>query len=320
MSDVIEALRAAAGALDGAQRIVVTGHVRPDGDALGSMLALTIAARRAGKEAYATFGEPFVVPDHYGFLDTEWLVPPDTDFGDVDLFVACDTAAADRLGSAARLADAASSVLVIDHHRSNDGFGDVRVIDPAAAATAELVYELLVHMGWEVTEPVAIALYVGLVTDTGRFQYSSTSPRVHGIAAALLEAGVRPDEIGQRLYEESPFGYLSVAAAVLGRARLDRDRSLVWSTLEQSDLDDAGISYEDAEALIDLVRLAREAQVACLLKEVEPGLTKGSLRSRGLVDVAAIAGALGGGGHHNAAGFTFAGTPDEAIAQVRSRL
>ena len=320
MSDIATAIQAGSATLAAAQRIVTAGHVRPDGDALGSSVALTIAARRAGKEAFATFAEPFVIPAAYAHLDTEWLVPPDTAFGDIDLFVALDTAVPERLGSVGVLAERAGSVLVVDHHASNVGFGDVEVIDPGAAATAQLVYELIVALDWELSEQVAAAIYTGLVTDTGRFQYSSTSPRVHHIAAALLEAGVRPDEIGQQVYEQSRFAYLGVAGSVLSRAVLDPQRSLVWSVLFRSDLETAGIDDEDVDSLIDLVRVAREAQVACLLKETPDGLIKGSLRSRGLVDVAAIAQTLGGGGHHNAAGFTFAGTPDEAIGRVRSRL
>ena len=313
-------LRMAAAALQAATRILVTGHIRPDGDALGSMLALTIAARHAGKQAVATFGEPFLVPAHFSYLDTEWLLPPDSDFGEIDIFVACDAAAPDRLGTVAPLADRAGTVLVIDHHISNSGFGDLTVIDPGAAATAELVFDLIAEVGWKVTEAVATALYTGLVTDTGRFQYSSTSPHVHRIVAQLLETGVRPDMIGQRLYERSPFGYLTVAGAVLSRAKLDVEHSLVWSTLRISDLEEAGVGHEDVEPLIDLVRLAEEAQVACLVREIEPGLTKGSLRSRGQVDVAAVAAALGGGGHHNASGFTFVGSHEEAIEHVRRQL
>ncbi len=140
------------------------------------------------------------------------------------------------------------------------------------------------------------------------------------MTAELLEAGVRPDEIGQRLYEAAPFGYLHVASAVMGRAVLDRDRSLVWSVLYRKDLEDAGIGPEDAESLIDLIRIAEEAQVTCLLKEVEPGLTKGSLRSRGAVDVAAVAMALGGGGHHNASGFVVKGAPEAVIDLVLRHL
>jgi phosphoesterase RecJ-like protein len=167
---------------------------------------------------------------------------------------------------------------------------------------------------------VAVALYTGLVTDTGRFQYSSTTPEVHRMAAALLAAGVEPDRIGRRLYEEAPFAYYTVISRVMGRAVLDVDRRLVWSLLSQEDLEVAGLAYEETDPLIDLVRIAEEAEVSCLFKEMERGVLKGSLRSRGEVDVAAVAAALGGGGHHNAAGFTFRGTIDDAIQAVRALL
>lgn len=313
-------LRRAAAAIDGGQRIGVLGHIGPDGDALGSAIALAHAARAAGKDAVASFGEPFVVPAEMSFLDLSTLVAP-SDFGtDLDVVVACDTAARDRLGSLAPAAEGAKTLVIIDHHRSNDGFGDVALIDPEAGATAQLVFYLLEALGWTIDEPVATALYTGLVTDTGRFQYSSTTSEVHHVAAQLLRAGVEPDVVGQRLFEETPFAYYTVLARVMGRAVLEPERGLVWSVMELGDLEAAGIGYETTDGLIDAVRIAEEADVACLLKEKEPGVLKGSLRSRGAVDVAQIAGAFGGGGHHNAAGFTFAGTPDEAMSQIRELL
>ncbi len=287
-----------------AQRIGIVGHVRPDGDALGSMVALALAASNAGKDAVASFGEPFVLGDEFRFLDQTVLVPPSEFPDDLDLAIICDTGVLDRVGSVGPAIQGASRVLVIDHHVTPGTIGDVRVVDPDAAATTQLVFELLQRLGWEISRPIAEALYTGLVTDTGRFQYSSTSPAVHRIAAELLSAGVEPAPIGQQLYEEAPFGYFKVVSRVLGRARLVEEAGLVWTTLQRDDLREAGIPWEAADALIDLVRLAREAGVACLLKETKPGVLKGSLRSRGDVDVAEIAASFGGGGHRNAAGFT----------------
>jgi phosphoesterase RecJ-like protein len=209
---------------------------------------------------------------------------------------------------------------VIDHHLTHDGFGDEVLVSPDAASTTQLVYHVLVELGWPVSEPVAAALYTGLVTDTGRFQYSSTSPEVHRIAAELLGTGLDSAEIGRHLYEEVPFGYLEVASQVLGRAALDTEAGLVWSVLLRSDLAGAGLGYEEADALIDLVRIAEEAEVACLLKELGPDRFKGSLRSRGVVDVAAIAAGFGGGGHHNAAGFTHTGSAEDAITRILEGL
>ncbi len=299
-----------------AQRIGVVGHVRPDGDALGSMIALSLALRGAGKEAVASFGEPFALAEEFRFLDQTVLVPP-TDFpGDLDLAIVCDTGVLDRVGSVGPAIQGADRVLVIDHHVTSGTIGDVRLVDPHAAATTQLVFELLQRLGWEITRPIAEALYCGLVTDTGRFQYSSTSPAVHRMAADLLAAGVEPAPIGRRLYEEAPFGYFTVVSRVLGRARLEEGVGLVWTTLLREDLREAGIPWEAADALIDLVRLAREAGVACLLKETKPGVLKGSLRSRGDVDVAEIAASFGGGGHRNAAGFTSELGVDDTIGRI----
>jgi phosphoesterase RecJ-like protein len=315
-----DALHAAAEELRSAHRIGVVGHIGPDGDALGSMLALAHAARRAGKEAWASFGEPFVLSSEFDYLDTAPLVSPRDLADDLDLFVAVDTAAPERLGSLAAKAASARRVLVIDHHISNGGFGDVALIDPSAAATTQLVFGLIELLQWTIDEPIATALYTGLVTDTGRFQYSSTTPEVHRMAAALLAAGVEPDRIARRLYEEAPFAYYAVVSRVMGRAVLETERRLVWSVLTQEDLEVAGLAFQEADGLIDLVRMAEESEVSLLLKELERGALKGSLRSRGEVDVASIARNLGGGGHHNAAGFTFRGTVDDAVAAVRTLL
>ena len=313
-------LKRAAATIAGGHRIGVVGHIGPDGDALGSAIGLARSARAAGKEAVASFGEPFVVPSEMSFLDTSMLVPPSEFADDFDVVVACDTAARDRLGSLADAAERAGTLVIIDHHRSNDGFGDVTLIDPEAGATAQLVFYLLEELQWPIDEAVATALYTGLVTDTGRFQYSSTTPEVHRVAARLLAAGVEPDRVGQRLFEATPFGYYVVLAKVMERAVLEPELGLVWSVMELGDLEAGGIGYETTDGLIDAVRIAEEADVACLLKEREPGTLKGSLRSRGAVDVAAIAGAFDGGGHHNAAGFTFVGDVDAAMARIRELL
>jgi len=302
--------------IEAAQRIGVVGHVRPDGDALGSMIAIALGARAAGKDAVASFGLPFVVGDEFRVLDQGVLVPPSEFPDDLDLAIVCDTGVLDRIGSVGPAVSRAKRILVIDHHVTPGTIGDVRVVDPAAAATTQLVYEFLQRLGWTITRPIAEALYVGLVTDTGRFQYSSTTAAVHRMAADLLAAGVKPAPIGQALYEETPFGYFTVVSRVLGSAHLDAEAGLVWAVLLQKDISDAGIGWESADQLIDLVRLAREAGVACLLKEIQPGVLKGSLRSRGEVNVAAIAASFGGGGHRNAAGFTSDLTVEATIDQI----
>lgn len=320
MSDIAANLRAVAEILDTAESIGVVGHIGPDGDALGSMVALARSARLVGKQAVASFDEPFVVPEEMSFLDSSVLVAP-RDFPlDLDAGVVVDTSVRSRVGSLAGALEKAEQLVVVDHHISDGSWGDVVAIDVTAAATTELVHELLILLEWPIDKDVATALYTGLVTDTGRFQYSSTSPRTHNIASDLLERGVEPDAIGQKLFEEASFGYYEVVSRVLGRAVLDTDHALVWSIMEPADLEAAEIAYHETDGLIDLVRMARGTEVACLLKRKQAGVIKGSLRSRGRIDVAAIARSFDGGGHHNAAGFTTADEPSAIIKQIVAHL
>ncbi len=313
------ALREAAAILRRATFVVAAGHVSPDGDALGSALGLVAAARAAGKEAVASFGEPFVLSDTFDFLPLDLLVPPGEFPREPDVMVAFDTAAFDRLGSLAGPARAAGTLIVVDHHSSNEGFGDVVVIDPARGASAELAFLLIKEAGWPIDIDCATALYAGIVADTGRFQYSSTSPDTLRLAAELLEIGVRPELVGQHLFERVPFGYLRLSAAVLQRAEIDEALGIVWSVMDNEDLAAAGVSYADSDPLIDDLRIAREADVALLIKQLNKGY-KASLRSRGATDVGAVAVEFGGGGHHNAAGFSHDGPPGAIVDAVKALI
>lgn len=312
-----ESIHRAAEVVASAGELALACHISPDGDALGSMLGLAHAAGAAGKKVVASFGSPFAVSAQYEFLDLSPLAPPEQFPADPDVMIVLDVASADRLGELAGPADRAGTLLVLDHHPTNPGFGDIAVVDPSAAATAELVYHLLRRLAWPIDRRVATALLTGLVSDTGRFQYSSTGAPILRIAARLVEAGARPDEIGQHVYEWLPFGYLAVSGAVLSRAHLEE--GLVWSVLYLADQARAGVGAEDLDLLIDGLRVTREAEVAVLVKEEENGW-KVSLRSRGGVDVGALAAACGGGGHHNAAGFSATGDLDAVLARIREHL
>lgn len=320
MTDTSIELRRAAELIAAADTLALACHIGPDGDALGSMLGLAAAASQRGVAVFASFGEPFTLPDTYRFLPLDLLVPPTGFPASPKVMVTFDAGSIDRLGELQIPASRAGDLIVIDHHVSNTGFGGVNLIAPEAAATAEIVYHLLVAMEWEIDATTATCLHTGLVTDTGRFQYSNTAPATLEVAAKLVEAGARPEVIGRHVYEEVPFGYLALSGEVLGRAVLETDRRLVWSHFDRSDLDRHGIGLDDTDPLIDAIRTARESDVAMLLKDMGDGRVKVSLRSRGRADVGAIAVALGGGGHHNAAGFTFPGDLDTAVAAVRDLL
>jgi phosphoesterase RecJ-like protein len=306
--------------IDGASGIVLACHVGPDGDALGSMLGFAAAVLASGKAAYPSFGQPFVVPDSYRFLPVHLLVAPKSVPEAPEVMICFDAASLDRLGELAGPAGRAAHLIVVDHHASNPGFGHINLIDPRATASAEIAHQLLLALGWPISPVVATCLHTGLVTDSGRFQYSNTKPSTLRLAADLVEAGAHPEVISQHIYEEVPFGFMAVAGAVLSRAVFEPKRSLVWSILFISDLASAHVGQSDVDPLIDLVRLARDADVAVLLKEQSDGDVKASLRSRGATDVGAIATELGGGGHHNASGFTLQASPEEAIEEIRKRL
>lgn len=310
----------AAATIARSRQLALACHVGPDGDALGSMIGFGLSARSAGKEVVASFGSPYIVPGNLSFLPTDLLVDP-ADFPETpETMVVFDAGSQDRLAELGSPAGDANSLIVIDHHVTNAGFGDIALVDPEAAATGVLVVELLDALDWPITPEIATCLLTALVTDTGRFQYSNTSPSTLEMAARLVEAGARPEQISQKVYEEAPFGYLKAAGTALTRATLDSQLSLVSTVITQRDLEDAGVDWGDIDNLINTLRLAEEADVAVLAKVGSDEKVKLSLRSRGATDVGALAAELGGGGHRLAAGFTYDGDPDEALDEVRKRI
>lgn len=311
----------AAAAIGGADSLALACHVGPDGDALGSMLGLAIAASNAGKRVTASFASPFVMPPGLEFLPDDLLVPPGKFPTEPEVMVVLDAGSAERLGELGSNAGAAVTVVVIDHHVTNEGFGDIAVVDPMAAATGELVYDILEILEWEITPDVALCLHTALVTDTGRFSYANTTPRTLRIAARLVEAGAVPNLISRHVYEEAPFGYLKAAGVAMERAELDAELRTVSTIVTDEDLEANDIDWGDTENLIDLLRLAVEADTAVLVKAHSDGRVKVSLRSRGDTDVGALAAAMGGGGHRLAAGFTTTeGGPEEVRVKVLAAI
>jgi phosphoesterase RecJ-like protein len=306
--------------------VLLTCHVGPDGDALGSMLAFGLALRRLGHtDVQASFPEPFDLPEAFGFLPgLELLVRP----GDVTarpaLAVSFDASAPSRLDGLTDALGAAPTWVVVDHHASNVGFGSVRVIDPDAAATAVLAAELVDRLGVELDRDIATCLYVGLVTDTGSFKFDATTSEVLRLASRLVEAGAEPGDVARRVFDTRPFAAIRLLGDVLDRAELDpaaaRGRGLVSAYATAAELRHHGQSAQVLESFMDVIRTAAEADVACLLKPVADGEWSVSLRSRGGTDVSAVAVALGGGGHRLAAGFTGRGDVHDVLAAVRAEL
>src|SRR5262245_6956287 len=317
-----DALDHAARVLTDAPRVALACHVNPDPDALGSMLGLALTLADRGVEVVCSWGnEPLVRPRWLTLLGGESLLVEAKDFPSApEVMVSLDTASADRLGRLAANAARAAEWIVVDHHRTNPGFGSILVLDPAASSTAELVVRLIERMGVAMPAAAAAGLYAGVVTDTGRFQYKATTPATLRVAALLREFDFDHAALARGLYEDGSFGYLRVTGAALGRAVLDPDADLVWTYLTQSDIRAAGVTMGDADDLIDVVRTAREADVACVIKQQRDGRFKVSLRSRGGTDVGRIAADLGGGGHRLAAGYTARAGLEETVRELTQAL
>lgn len=313
--------------IEGHDEVALVCHVGPDGDALGSMIALGAALRARGTKVVCSWGsEPFEVPAAYAFLPgLDLLVPAEQVPLAPGLLVTLDTGSVDRLGSLADRVELAGDVLVLDHHASNTLYGSAHVVDAGAAATAVVVAGLLDRLGLPIDREVAAPLYTGLVTDTGSFKYAATTPSVHELAARLLATGIRHDLISRKIWDTQPFGYVQLLGDVCSRARLERDAvgglGMVWTTVDEDDLARHGLALSDVEGVIDVVRVADEAEVALVVKaDPADGLWKVSLRSKGAVDVGLVCTALGGGGHRFAAGWTSCDDLEGTVSAVRAGL
>ncbi|MDH2425198.1 bifunctional oligoribonuclease/PAP phosphatase NrnA [Sphaerisporangium sp. TRM90804] len=312
--------------IQAAPEVALVCHVSPDGDALGSMLGLGMALRRAGKRVTASFGDRrFAVPRLLRYLPgQELLVPPGDYPAEPELMISFDAPTVDRLGLLAPNAAKARELIVADHHPSNTGFGTLPLVDASAASTSMIVEELMARLGLPVDRDVATCLYTGLVTDTGSFRHSCTTPAAHRMAARLVEAGLRTDEIARELWDRSPFGYLKVLGLALGRCEVDQDAAgglgLVWTFVPRADRAAYLLPYDEVEGVIDVVRRTDGTDVAVVLKEDDEGAWQVSTRSKGAVDVGRACTALGGGGHVRAAGFTSHTSPEETMARFRAAL
>ena len=296
----------AAEALSAATSVALACHVNPDADALGSMLGLSNHLRAMGKQTVCSFpNDPFEPPRWAPMLPgTEALVPPSAFPQDPPVMVTCDVASLDRLASLGGAAVRAKTLIWIDHHVTNDGLGTIPIVDPSASSTCELVWRLVKELGGQIQIETAMCLYAGLVTDTGRFQYAAVKPDTLRLAAELREFPFEHTRLVQALYEDNGVAYLGLLGIALGRVRVEPEADLVWTYLTRADLEASDVHPGETDDLIDVVRTAREADVAAVIKQQRDGRFKVSLRSRGGHDVAAAASRFGGGGHRLASGYT----------------
>jgi bifunctional oligoribonuclease and PAP phosphatase NrnA len=317
----LEAAKVFAATFHPGQRVCLTTHVNPDGDGLGSEAGMAHLLRARGVEVAIT--NPTPTPPRFGFLFEDL---PDVDrtgeaikeLRRADHVVVLDIADLGRLGMLAETVRSRGvPVACIDHHVGVGALPDgPRYLDPDAAATGELVFELAIANGWPVDQAAARGLYVAILTDTGGFRFSNTRPRTLRVAAELLETGVDPEEIYLEVYARAPEGRPRLFAEALQTLVVEPDHGLAWVTVPPGAIERLGVSSDDLDGVVEFPRSIEGVRMALLFREVSQGRVKVSLRSIGPVDVAAFAKRFGGGGHTKAAGLALAGSLAEVQATV----
>jgi len=314
-------LGAVAAALRQHDRFLVTTHENPDGDALGSLVAATLMLEELGKNAVMYLYGDVSIPTEYQFMELGRLTRMLPDDAAERVLVAVDCANEDRIGHDLGLVRDALLTIDIDHHHDNTRFGDVNLIVSGASSTGEVLRDVLQELGVDLTPEIAEALYIALVTDTGRFQYANTTPKALRLAAELVDAGADVHSIFQQVYESVQFQKLKLLARALERAQVYEGGRIVVSYLLRTDFSELGAPDPYSEGIIDYLRAVEGADMAVLIRE-PPRLSgperRISLRaSTDELDVSAIARKSGGGGHRQAAGFSSEASVDEITDFVR---
>ncbi len=316
-----DGVAAVAEALRSHDRFLVTTHENPDGDALGSLLATRLALGRLGKDAAMYLGGAAPLPGEYSFMELGELRRELPDDASERVLVAVDCANESRLGPDPEVLAAAPLRVNIDHHHDNTCFGDINLVVPDASSTGEVLRDVLAALGVELTPQIAEALYIAVVTDTGRFQYTNTTPKALRLAAELVDAGADVHKVFQGVYESVQFAKLKLLARALERAQVYDGGRVVISYLLRDDFAEVGAAEPYSEGIIDFLRAVEGADMAALIREPPRGGTPArrvSLRaSTDELDVSAIARKSGGGGHRQAAGFSSNDSIEDITTFVR---
>lgn len=309
--------------IEQAQTIAICEHVNPDGDALGSGLALSqvIEARWPGKQVANLLAEDAQVPRIYRFLPgSETFVCADAYAVDPDLFICVDLSSPSRLGMGEEVLRRSKKVAILDHHPNPEPEADAYLIRPEAAAAGVIIAEYAQHLGVEVTADMAQNLFCAIVTDTGRFQYQNADAEAFEVASFLVERGASPSEVSLNVYQSFTLSFLHLKSAVMGRIVTFERGKVAYSYTTIADLERTGASLDESDGLVDVVRSVSGSEVALFLKEVPGGKVRGNLRSKSGRDISGVARELGGGGHRAASGFTIEGSVDDALAVALPKL
>ena len=309
-------LTVVADAIRANDRFLLVTHENPDGDALGSILAMKLGLDALGKDSVMYLGGETALPPDYEFMQLDGLARTLPGDAAERVILALDSATAPRTRIDPELLAGAPLTIDIDHHHDNTRFGGINLIVPDASSTGEIVRDVLAELGVDLTPEIAEAIYIALDTDTGRFQYTNTTTKAHALAIELMDRGVEPQEIYRRIYEAVPFARQKLKGRALERAQLYEDGRMIASYLLRSDFEELGVGEEYAEGVIDELRAVKDVELAMTVREPpEPSDARLRISMRSAidrVDVSAIARQRGGGGHRRAAGFS----SDESIEQV----
>ena len=306
-------------AIESAETIAISGHTSPDGDALGSTLGLGLALRGRFPRKKIAFllADDAPVPRIYRFLaGSDELVPASRYELNPDLFISVDCPVLERLENAAAVARRSCRIVCFDHHPAREEFAHIAIRRPEAAAASVIIEEFLSFCNITITPEVANCLFCGLVTDTGRFQYQNTDPESFCVASRLVAAGAEPARISLEVYQSQRIEYLHLESIVMGRICTVADGKVAYSFARAEDLARCGVSTDECDGLVDLVRSVGGVEVCVFLKGLDDGRVRGNLRSKSSIDISGVAAAFNGGGHAAAAGFTFEGSIEDALDAV----
>ena len=288
--------------------IAIAGHIRPDGDCVGSQLGLTLALQAEGKKVVCWNEDP--IPEKYRFLDPDHVIRKPKRGLAFDCVIAADAASFERLGTVGRCVAQRKLLINIDHHESNNRYADLNWVSARESSTGELIFRLLKIAKWPITKRIADCLFTAVSTDTGSFQYSTTRPGTYHVAGELVRRGADLAKICDEVYQSYPVSRMRLLRHIYSHFRLTHRDEIAYVWLKKADFARTGADSSDTEGLIDHIRAIAPVVVACVFEEIEPELTRISLRSKSQrVNVNEIAAQFGGGGHSAAAGARIVGKP-----------
>jgi len=302
-------------------RFLITTHINPEGDAIGSQLFICRMLKKMGKRCKMLNCDP--VPPNLNFLPGADKIGlyrgGNVDIDKFDAFIILDCADAERLGALGRFVSSARKTINIDHHPSNSMFADLNWIDPSASSVGEMAYALMEHCGVKPDYGLSLLAYVAIVTDTGSFRHSNTTFVTHKTASALLKNGIKPDQVYSRLYENNSLSRLQITG--IGFSNLKIEDSIIWSQIRPDDLKRTGAAEDELEGFIDMLKTVQNIKVAIVFQEQAGGIIKVSFRSKDKkIDVDKIASVFGGGGHKMASGCKIKGSLDTVKVKVLTEV